>query len=46
MSNLHEEVVPGDDIKIGNQPIIRFKPLVVPENQVDVNFFVPYGGRK
>lgn len=43
---MHDEVVPGDIFKIGNQAVIRFQPLVAPvlhEVNVYVHyFFVPY----
>lgn len=43
---LHEEAVPGDHWKIGNQLVIRFMPLLAPllhEVNVTVHyFFVPF----
>lgn len=43
---MHDEVVPGDYFKIGNQAIIRFQPLVAPVlheiNMYVHYFFVPY----
>ena len=41
-----DEVVPGDFIKIGNQAVVRFQPMIAPilhEINVYVHyFFVPY----
>ncbi|WNK15096.1 MAG: major capsid protein [Microvirus sp.] len=43
---LHDEVLPGDRWRIGNQIVIRFNPLVAPIlHQIDVTthyFYVPY----